>query len=100
MNPKKPNRKRIPLATCLAAGLVATSSNALAQTNGTWDGGGNTSIWGGINNWNPNGQIATGVGATATFATAFANGRTILLNGSRSLGNVVYTDPGAETEMI
>jgi fibronectin-binding autotransporter adhesin len=79
-------RLSFPLAAALAAMPAAPA--AFAQTNGTWDGGGGSAIWGGVNNWNPNGQIATGVGATATFGTAFTSGTNIQVNTNRTIGNI------------
>jgi len=74
------------LATALA--FASSIKPAQAQTNGTWDGGGTSSIWGGINNWSPDGQIATGAGATATFGTTFTSGTNIQVNTNRTIGNI------------
>lgn len=93
-----PSHHPLTLASFCGAFLSLVSTPVFA-VDGTWDGGGNSSIWGGFNNWDPNGQIGTGVDGTATFANAFANGRAILLNTSRSLGHVVYTDPEVVTAM-
>jgi hypothetical protein len=91
---KKP--RTFPFLSLHTAGLVLAVSS-LSAADGTWDGGGaqalNQGIWGGTNNWNPNGAIADGIGFTAFFGTAFGNGYTCIVNTNRTIGNITYTDP-------
>ena len=93
----KPKRNPFFAAALSLATLVFTVSTSQA-VNGTWDGGGTTAIWGGNNNWNPDGQIATGANDTATFGTAFTSGTTISVNTARTIGNINHNS--ATTDIV
>ncbi len=88
------------LSACAVAGLVVLPAEA---GDGTWDGGGSQpvgqAIWGGNNNWNPNGAIANGTGYTATFGTAFVNGYRITVNTARTIGHIVFNDPADASDL-
>jgi autotransporter-associated beta strand protein len=76
----------------MAVALVglATCSDALAQTRGSWnvDADG---LWSGSSNW-LNNTIAGGVSGTATFANNITATRTVTLDTSRSLGSFIFGD--------
>jgi fibronectin-binding autotransporter adhesin len=80
----------------LAVGIVATvlgmatCSDALAQTRGSWnvDADG---LWSGTSNW-LNNTVAGGISGTATFANNITADRTVTLDTARSLGSFVFGD--------
>ena len=88
----------------MSLAVLALSAPPVSAADGTWDGGGaqalNQGIWGGVNNWNPNGAIADGIGFTANFGTAFTNGPTCIVNTNRTIGNITYNDPADANNFI
>jgi fibronectin-binding autotransporter adhesin len=69
---------------------MATCSDALAQTRGSWnvDADG---LWSGTSNW-LNNTVAGGISGTATFANNITADRTVTLDTARSLGSFVFGD--------
>lgn len=88
----------------MSLAVLALSAPPVSAADGIWDGGGaqalNQGIWGGVNNWNPNGAIANGIGFTANFGTAFTNGPTCIVNTNRTIGNITYNDPADANNFI
>ncbi|MBM4057515.1 MAG: hypothetical protein FJ275_04665, partial [Planctomycetes bacterium] len=80
------------IATCVAVVLVglATCSDAMAQTRGSWnvDADG---LWSLNTNW-LNNMIAGGISGTATFANNITATRTVNLDTARSLGSFIFGD--------
>jgi len=74
---------------------LATCSDALAQTRGTWnvDADG---LWSVTTNW-LNNTVAGGVSGTATFANDITATRTVTLDSNRSLGAFIFGDSGTST---
>ena len=89
---KSPFAARVRLAVGIVATVLgmATCSDALAQTRGSWnvDADG---LWSGTSNW-LNNTVAGGISGTATFANNITADRTVTLDTARSLGSFVFGD--------
>ncbi len=74
----------------LAFGVLALPGfdGASAATK-TWDAGGGDLLWSTANNWNSNGTPAAG--DTIVFASSFASGTAINLNGNRTIADLSIT---------
>ena len=81
----------------LTTAILLATTGLAAATDGFWVGKGaqafNQAIWGGVANWQPSGQLANGVGATAYFTNTFLNGYVSTYNVTRTIGNIWFTDP-------
>ena len=81
----------------LTAALLLLTAGSARATDGFWVGRGaqayGQAIWGGVANWLPSGQIATGAGGTAYFTNTFVNGYNVTYNVTRTIGNIWFTDP-------
>jgi len=95
MNSKHPLKS--PTASLL---LVLCCSSALAQTNGTWNSNSNGN-WSDTTKWS-GGNVANGAGAVATIdRTTFSAGRTITLDSSRTIGQMLAVGaPGTARAII
>lgn len=102
--PRRRNgRRRARVVLTLLAALVFAVVPGGMTADGTWDGGGSQAwgqaIWGGTANWNPDGVIASGTSATATFGIAFTNGYNVIVNTARTIGHIVFNEPADANDL-
>jgi fibronectin-binding autotransporter adhesin len=81
---------RVAAAMAAVVLAMATCSDALAQTKGSWNVDANGD-WGVNTNW-LNNTIAGGISGTATFANNITANRTVNLDTARSLGSFIFGD--------
>src|SRR5882762_6556734 len=86
--------RRLRIIACCIAGVLGALARAFAATS-TWDGGGTTQSWGDAANWSPNGVPPAA--NDVVFASGFASGTNVHLNGNRTVNSLTINTATAFT---